>query len=392
VIALVAYPRDARASALFTPLGRSSTTGVSDDGRVVVGRYLPEGATLGIGGRWTAATGWVSLGGVHDPAGISGDGRVIFGRYASPSGQPPPGPYQPFRWTAEDGWRGLGWLPGGQGNPFGTSAADISYDGSVIVGTAGTSEYDASRSVLNPYRWTEAGGMQSLGLRGWGTGVSPDGSIVIGFGKTPAAAQLSVDPGAFEAFRWTAATGVRGLGFPSRGPGERLYRTSASAISNDGLVVLGSAQMQDESGPFQGTWRWTSEAGMVLSPNLPIAAVNADGSIAVGLFDAQSAGIPELEEAAIWDAAHGSRRLKDVLVEEYGLGDRLAGWSLRQARNITPDGRFIIGVGINPATGLGEGWLVDLAVPEPAGAAVIGALAAFLITRRRALPRPTQAH
>jgi uncharacterized protein (TIGR03382 family) len=71
---------------------------VSDDGRVVVGTYAPEGGT--IASVWTAATGFVSLrdyltvNGVTIPAGmwlltctgVSADGKTFVGRTGGPAG------------------------------------------------------------------------------------------------------------------------------------------------------------------------------------------------------------------------------------------------------------------------------------------------------------------
>lgn len=71
------------------------------------------------------------------------------------------------------------------------------------------------------------------------------------------------------------------------------------------------------------------------------------------------------------------RDLKDVLTDEFGLD--LAGWTLVEARAITPDGRTIVGSGFNPL-GQQEAWLAH--IPEPATLSLL-ALGAILLGRRR---------
>ena len=61
----------------------------------------------------------------------------------------------------------------------------------------------------------------------------------------------------------------------------------------------------------------------------------------------------------IWDPVNGMRHLQDVLVNEYGLGASLTGWTLHEASAISADGKHIVGYATNP-TGGTEGWLVSL--------------------------------
>jgi hypothetical protein len=41
-------------------------------------------------------------------------------------------------------------------------------------------------------------------------------------------------------------------------------------------------------------------------------------------------------EAFIWDAVHGMRNLREVLIQEYGLD--LSVWTLSEARGVSADG------------------------------------------------------
>ncbi|CUQ65245.1 Putative extracellular repeat, HAF family (fragment) [Candidatus Nitrospira inopinata] len=76
-------------------------------------------------------------------------------------------------------------------------------------------------------------------------------------------------------------------------------------------------------------------------------------------------------QAFIWDPSHGMRSLLDVLITDYGLGSQLTGWSLTSATAISPDGRHIVGLGINPNRRF-EAWLVRNLDPIPLPAAVTG--------------------
>jgi hypothetical protein len=81
----------------------------------------------------------------------------------------------------------------------------------------------------------------------------------------------------------------------------------------------------------------------------------------------------------IWDTARGTHLLKDVLVNEHGLGDELAGWSLVSASAISADGSVIAGMGVNPS-GKFQGWVVF--IPEPGTFLIAIWLPAFLLLRR----------
>ena len=158
----------------FVPLGDlpgntsthflSGAHAVSPDGSVVVGQS--ESASGREAFVWTAEGGMVGLGdlpgGLFDSAalGVSADGLVIVGYSASTLNPEIPG--EVFRWTAQTGMVGLGLLPGGElGSPKVSVARAISADGSVIVGEA--KGQIPTNILVQPFRWTEAEGMMSLG-------------------------------------------------------------------------------------------------------------------------------------------------------------------------------------------------------------------------------------
>jgi probable HAF family extracellular repeat protein len=114
-----------------------------------------------------------------------------------------------------------------------------------------------------------------------------------------------------EPFRWTAAGGMKGLG------------------------SLGGKELRSEA-----------------------QAVSADGSVVVGFADT-----PDGKQAFIWDAAHGTRLLKKALAE---VGCDVGKWQPATAMAISGNGRYIVGVALNPDEHL-EAFMASLVAPLPAG-------------------------
>jgi len=319
--------------------------------------------------------------------GVSADGTTVVGTSQSDN------PYvQAFRWTAEQGMVGLGWLPGGGHTTRGTR---VSADGSVVVGNAW---YVGECTITHAFRWTPDDGVVDLGTltglcgQSFGHGVSGDGSVVVGsssaeiVGTAPyrwtpeegmvtlsgvgggGATDVSADGtvvvggrphGALsEAFWWTEETGPVGLGDL---PGGAFF-SSANAVSADGEVVVGESDSHKRTEAF----RWTEDQGMVGLGVLwdyqgygrsHALDTNADGTVVVG------DGVIDVygnTAAFIWDEQTDMRRLQDVLETEYGLD--LDGWHLLEAKGVSDDGLTIVGYGDGPA-GRREAWVAR--VPEP---------------------------
>jgi len=129
-----------------------------------------------------------------------------------------------------------------------TRANGASFDGSTIVGWQ-----DSSTGFRQGALWS--GGVQTLMVDGAGNlmgelgDVSADGTWAVGSG---------VARNGFVAYRWSAATGVQTRG-PNLLPGDR---SGATGISNDGSVIVGFSR---PLGPatFGRGFIWTEATGML---------------------------------------------------------------------------------------------------------------------------------
>lgn len=176
-------------------------------------------------------------------------------------------------WSAGLSFSGLGDLPGGS---FRSRASGVSADGSVVVGTG-----ENGLGLSEAFRWTSGGGMVSLGsllpgrFASVASGVSGDGSVVVGTGQSTS--------GFAEAFRWTSGGGMVGLGDLPGGS----FESYANDISADGGVVVGYGRSASAK-PYEA-FRWTS-GGMVAMGALPggvlysiAAGISANGNTIVGV-------------------------------------------------------------------------------------------------------------
>lgn len=261
----------------------SSASGVNEAGDVVVGAtqdgpdqvidvngsamHLPSSNAF----RWTPTTGMVSLGTlqgdtVSEANDVNAKGDVVVGNSMSS----PHGYFllyqssHAFRWTEEGGMVGLGSLISG-GN---SEARAVNAAGDVVVGSAqdGPDQviegdgFIIHRQSTSAFRWTQSGGMVSLGkLHGgfdsYARAVNATGDVVVGEAEDgaisipPTNSQNVLLPGdhPYRAFRWTRATGM------------------------------------------QSVEEWLKASGVVVNPDGPHTqagyGVNADGSVVVGSLD-----------------------------------------------------------------------------------------------------------
>ncbi len=222
---------------------------LSSDGSVVVGQSSQTFGDLAFS--WTQAGGLVTIGSNYSRANdVSADGSAVVGHNNFS------GFRRAFGWTSDEGLIDLGTLPGDSES----DADGVSADGLVVVGS--------SRRILNnvdysytdrAFRWTIAGGMQSLGTvagesHSSASAANTDGSVIVGKG---------VYNGVERAFRWTQADGIKLLeGFGGH--------TWANDVSADGYVAVGSVGGR--------AVRWTGTGDVQdLNTLLPQMGVNLSG-------------------------------------------------------------------------------------------------------------------
>ena len=171
----------------------------------------------------------------------------------------------------------LGVLSGG----WTSGAGGISRDGSTVVGSSSSS--NGGRA----FRWTRAGGMQSLGLiaegpnaRSYAEKTNADGSVVVGSCTLPNN-NLTV----WRGFRWTASQGMTELQ-PYTSQSNNFY-SEACAVTGNGQVTFG--RTSNSNGTNAAKWD-ASGAVTVLSTAVGSVATacTTDGAFAVGTANSQA--------------------------------------------------------------------------------------------------------
>jgi probable HAF family extracellular repeat protein len=320
-------------TATFTPIDNAYSLGVSENGEFVVGPSVPNDPNNAF--RWDVESstnlllGYLPGGFPHSTAfGVSSDGAVVVGITAGNSYLD----QLPARFTEATGWMTLGAIPGSM---FRGNALGISDDGTIIVGWVRM----ADGNTRQAFRWTAKTGMVGLGLGAAGSSVghaiSADGTTIVG--------KLGV-----HAMRWTEAGGMVDLGTLGGSYSE------AHAVSADGSVIVGQATESFQDPIYDFPFKWQNGFMVKLGTQPGRAfSVSGDGQTIVGHTG---------PDAFIWDSANGVRNLRNVLVNEYGLGTELAGWSLHEATAISTDGNTIVGWGASPQ-GQTRGWIVRFETP-----------------------------
>ena len=245
-------------------IGGTSARGVSDDGTVIGGSMVDPVTGKQIAGRWTAATGWVSLGGfstcdltTSTGYDISADGTQVVGlAWDGCNGRG-------FLWTEGVGIQLLDELGNGVNR-----ASAISGDGSVIGGFA-QGDFDRTPALWSP---SLTGQVYDMSYLGEIHGFNEDGSILLG----------TIGGSAF--FQTAAGSTFIGQLSPS-------WQGIPQDVTQDGATIVGF----DVFGSALRAWMWTESGGMTrlddLATSLGLSglpslyacrAVSEDGNVIVG--------------------------------------------------------------------------------------------------------------
>jgi len=304
----------------MTVAGGATLAGVTPDGTRVL--YSPQAslgahATLSDFGSQETSTGLLP-----EPALLAANGTA-FGLAATANDTS-----QLARKTPTGALEELGSLPFSRSN---VALTGVSPDGSTIVG------YGYDNSKPRPFRWTQAGGLvldlPDLPENANGASVhamSSDGSVFAGItwqDFTPVGV-----------YRWSAAGGFSqaapSIDFDLPG----VDRTSM-ALSADGSALTGLMAVSD--GAEFGAFRWTEATGAVaVAPGVQSLGtlLSADGSVLIGqTMDSSDYG------AFVWTQAHGARVIRSTL-ESAGVDFR--GWQISPPRALSADGRIAVGAGM----------------------------------------------
>jgi probable HAF family extracellular repeat protein len=307
----------------------SYATGVSADGSIVSGICGQNFGDSVVGFRWTSSDGMQSL---EHP-----DGSTFAWSVASHTDRIVGG------LTVASEARAFYWDAGSLQTLFGlggvyTMAYNVSADGSVIVGASTTIRNEA-RAV----RW-RGSTPEDLGvLSGRNTssayGVSADGSVIVGVSSGSGYNATAV--------RWTP-DGIEALSVPSNWISSTAVRASA-----DGDIVIGTAETDDGR---RVAFRWNSSTAQdlgTLGGNSVFAYdITDDGDVVVGFSQLED----ESGAAFRWTVSDGMENLNTTYAYLLTNGSHLV-----EARGISSDGRYIVGMGYNAATNQTEAFLLDTA-------------------------------
>lgn len=324
-----------------SPAG-SLATGISAGGEYVVGGSFVamDGTTQVHAFRWDEQGGMIDLGLSQGmgfeaalPGRVNADGSVVTGAAGFSIDT-----YIEMRNGMY--WRFEGGKPVSHDLPQAWQVTDVTDDGVTLVG--GTRVPDAPWPVYDQaFVFTEAGGLRELGILPsgsytWASAVSGDGSVVVGFGDTPAH---------ITAIMWTDESGLVELpGWPHEEYGW------ASGVSSDGSIVVGSKAGTAFAWTAPGVFR---DLGSIPQQGEANALdVSADGSVVVGY-----AWIGEGPIGMVWTKKDAQNR--DAAAFLAGAGLDVKGWTITTVSGVSDDGSRLVGQGINP-TGRPEAWLAVL--------------------------------
>jgi probable HAF family extracellular repeat protein len=182
---------------------------------------------------------------------------------------------------------------------------------------------------------TTLGSISSNGLQTAATGISTDGSTVVGWGALRTGGTNQV-----HAILWGAGGNATDLGTI----GGIVGSSQATATNQNGAVVVGESNYNGSTNPTDvHAFRWTAAGGMSdlgtignITGVSQALAVNADGSIVVGW--SQTATSPG--HAFVWSGSGGMQDLNTMLAN---AGVNMNGITLISAHGVSADGSFVVG-------------------------------------------------
>ncbi|QDV05228.1 hypothetical protein Poly30_07240 [Planctomycetes bacterium Poly30] len=329
--ALLAIPASAQAT--FTLMGSGTAADMNSDGTAVVGRD-GQGAFL-----WTATAGYMPLGG-SDAVSVSEDGTVVLGNFTDVNGMQSAG-----RWTAATGWVSIGDLGSSSGTSL-SSAYGMSGDGNRATGLGWL-----NAGTAGAFEWTPTSGTLQLPQLGpnssRGNCVSLDGVYIGGWDEDPT--------GPRRASIWgPSGTQFLPLVDPVNNPegiGE------VFGLSSDGAYAVGGAG--DTAWLYELSTGTLTDFGLL--PNCCggffdrgfSEAVSDDGQRVVGLFGSG----PFSFVGTIWGPTSGYERLSDVLV---AAGANLQGFEITSGTDISPNGGIILGNAVPTGSFSGQWFIATL--------------------------------
>jgi probable HAF family extracellular repeat protein len=200
-------------------------------------------------------------------------------------------------------------------------------------------------SLIASAGWSQQASLTWLGTLGgaesFAYGVSADGSVVVGYSRNAA--------GRLHAVRWANGV-IQDLGTLGGDEGR------AWSVSADGQVVVGVSRTVAGR---EHAFRWANgvmqDFGARGGDRSAAVGVSADGSVVVGAYQPRG---DWLERAFRWTVAGG---MEDLNITYASL--LTPGWLLAGALAISPDGRYIVGVGFNADTWRTEAYLLDTGFP-----------------------------
>lgn len=222
-----------------------------------------------------------------------------------------------------------------------SSAWNISADGNTVVGLAWVPGGTAHGVAYNPTEGIIDLGTLHPGSSTRANAANGDGSTVVGWqdlnGPWKAAVWRKDPAGGYLPNTYILINPTGSASDENNQAGE------CSAISDDGSVIGGYGDFATNDEP----WIWTQAGGVQQLGVLPamgrgfVADMSADGSRAVGWFDGQFFGDPR--KAFLWTAQDGLQDLNTYATDVLGI--TLGNNTLGTANSISPDGRYICGVG-----------------------------------------------